>query len=174
MRRKSVHLFVPVGSRAQETHLWKSHADATDSWNNTAANGIPSVPRRALVTESLSPNNLLGLEVFQGLPQLRDGERVGRAEVDNQPHGRSQQWAGLQGETWRESTCILTHTHTRVAFILNHRRLASLSQRWSPSGPFVSAFPRREIFDQRTWAFKINQSSAEFTGPLLDRACSHF
>lgn len=87
MRRKSVHLFVPVGSRAQEMHLWKSHADATECWNNTAANGIQSVPRRALVAESLSRNNLLGLEAFQGLPQLRDGERVGRAEVDNQPHG---------------------------------------------------------------------------------------
>ncbi len=147
MRRKSVHLFVPVGSRAQETHLWKSHADATDSWNNTAANGIPSVPRRALVAESLSPNNLLGLEAVQGLPQLRDGETVGRAEVDNQPHGAPSSGpvsrGGLEGEymhTYTTHTHTHTHTHTRIAFILNHRRLTSLSQRWSPSGPFVSAF----------------------------------
>lgn len=175
MRRKSVHLFVPVGSRAQKTHLWKSHADTTNSWNNTAANGIPSVPRRALVTESLSLNNLLGLEVFQGLPQLRDGERVGRAEVDNQPHGASSSGPVSRGRPGgRVHAYLHIHTHTRVACILNHRRLTSLSQRWSPSGPFVSAFPRREIFDQKTWAFKINQSSAGFTGPLLDRAHSHF
>ncbi len=114
MRRKSVHLFVPVGSRAQETHLWKSHADATDSWNNTAANGIPSVPRRALVTVSLSPNNLLGLEVFQGLPQLRDGERVGRAEVDNQPHGGPSSGPVSRGRPGgRVHAYLHIHTHPR-------------------------------------------------------------
>lgn len=111
MRRKSVHLFVPVGSRAQETHLWKSHADATDSWNNTAANGIPSVPRRALVAESLSPNNLLGLEAVQGLPQLRDGETVGRAEVDNQPHGAPSSGPVSRGGLDGEYMHTYTHTH---------------------------------------------------------------
>lgn len=158
MRRKSVHLFVPVGSRAQETHLWKSHADATDSWNNTAANGIPSVPWRALVAESLSPNNLLGLEAFQGFPQLRDGERVGRAE----PHGAPSSGPVSRG---RPGARVHAYLHT-VACVLNHRQRTSPSQQWIPSGPFVSAFPRREIFDQKTWAFKINQSSVRFTRPL--------
>lgn len=166
MRRKSVHLFVPVGSRAQETHLWKSHADATYSWKNTAANGIPSALWRALVAESLSPNNLLGLEALQGLPQLHDGERVGRAE----PHGAPSSRPVSRG---RPGGRVHAYLHT-LACVLNHRQWTSPSQRWSPSGPFVSAFPRREIFDQKTWAFKLNQSSAGFTGSLLDRACSHF
>lgn len=65
-------------------------------------------------------NNLLGLEAFQGVPQLRDGERV---EVDNRPHGAPSSGPDSRGRPGGREHAR-AHTHTRVACILEEVALS--------------------------------------------------
>lgn len=167
-----------AGKQSERNASLEQSRRCYESWNNTAANGRPSVPLRALVVESLSQNNLLGLEAFHDVLQLHDGVKVWRVEVDNQPHGAHSGGAVSRGRPGGRAHAR-AHEHTRT-HVMHDRHSRTLQMNMSLSAvvfkwSISKCLPKERGIWPKELGFQDEPIIAGVDGSsLLDRIHCHF